>query len=228
MKINADLTKRAVVDASTLDWVASPMPGVDRRMLERDGEEVARVTSVVRYAPNSRFSRHGHTGGEEFLVLEGVFSDDYGDFPAGTYVRNPVGSAHTPHTDPGCTILVKLWWMHPGDQEFTRVDTTDESLWQPTGNAGVEFMPLRTYGAEETALFRLAPDAMMPERALAGGEEIFVLEGGITDASGHHGPHSWLRHPIGVGPASRAGVSGARLYVKRGHLAALPPAPPVR
>lgn len=228
MKINADVTARAVVDASRLDWVASPMPGVDRRMLKRDGAEVARVTSIVRYAPDSCFSRHGHAGGEEFLVLDGVFSDDYGDFPAGTYVRNPVGSAHTPHTDPGCTILVKLWWMHPGDQEFTRIDTMDEGLWRPTADAGVEIMPLRTYGAEETALFRLAPDAVIPARTLAGGEEIFVLEGGLGDASGDHGRHTWLRHPIGEAPASRAGASGARLYVKRGHLADLPPAPPSR
>ena len=130
MRINADLSQRAVVASDALPWVASPLPGVERRMLERDGDEVARVTSLVRYAPNSHFSAHTHSGGEEFLVLEGTFSDDYGDFPAGTYVRNPVGSKHTPHTDGGCLILVKLWWMHPDDQEFVRVDTTREDLWR--------------------------------------------------------------------------------------------------
>jgi len=104
MELNADFSKRAVVHAAQIDWVASPMPGVDRRMLDRLGDEVARATSIVRYAPKSSFSTHTHTGGEEFFVLEGVFQDEHGDFPAGTYVRNPPKSAHTPGSKPGCTI----------------------------------------------------------------------------------------------------------------------------
>lgn len=96
MKLHADLSQRVVVESESLDWVDSPMVGVQRRMLERDGEEVARATSIVRYAPDSHFSAHTHGGGEEFLVLEGIFSDEYGDYPAGTYIRNPVGSTHTP------------------------------------------------------------------------------------------------------------------------------------
>ena len=168
MRINADLSQRAVVASDGLPWVASPLPGVERRMLERDGDEVARVTSLVRYAPNSHFSAHTHSGGEEFLVLEGTFSDDYGDFPTGTYVRNPVGSKHRPHTDGGCLILVKLWWMHPDDQEFVRVDTTREDLWRPTDAPGIETMPLHRFGAESVALYRLAAGAELPPRDAAG------------------------------------------------------------
>ncbi len=89
MNLNADFKERVVVHSDQLDWVASPMPGVDRRMLDRIGGEVARATTIVCYAPNSKFSAHTHTGGEEFIVLEGVFQDEHGDFPAGTYVRNP-------------------------------------------------------------------------------------------------------------------------------------------
>ena len=101
MKINADLSQRAVVHSEELPWVESPLPGVERRMLERDGEEVARATSVVRYAPNSSFDPHTHGGGEEFFVLDGVFSDEHGDFGPGTYVRNPPGSRHTPRQRQG-------------------------------------------------------------------------------------------------------------------------------
>ena len=179
MNINADLTQRAMVDSTVLPWVASPLPGVERRMLERDGEEVARVTSIVRYAPESFFSAHTHSGGEEFLVLDGVFSDDYGDFPAGTYVRNPVGSKHVPRSEAGCTILVKLWWMHAGDRDFVRLDTTKESLWRPTDDAGVEVLPLHSFGGETNALYRLTPGARLPARELPGGEEIFVLDGAL-------------------------------------------------
>lgn len=100
MKINADLDQRAVVYSDELPWVDLPLPGVQRRMLERDGEEVARATSVVRYAPHSSFSPHTHDAGEEFIVLEGVFSDEHGDFGPGMYLRNPPGSRHTPRSAP--------------------------------------------------------------------------------------------------------------------------------
>jgi anti-sigma factor ChrR (cupin superfamily) len=224
MRINADLTERAMVASDSLSWVPSPLPGVERRMLERDGDEVARVTSLVRYAPNSRFSAHTHRGGEEFLVLEGTFSDDYGDFPAGTYVRNPVGSKHTPHTAGGCLILVKLWWMHPDDQEFVRIDTTREDLWQTTGLPGVEIMPLHRFGDETAALYRLAAGAALPGRSLPGGEEFFVLDGAGRDANGSYGKGSWVRTPIGEAPALIS-EGGCRLYVKRGHLLHPPAAP---
>src|SRR5215470_8306328 len=104
MELNADFSKCAVVHAARVSWVPSPIAGVERRMLDRIGEEVSRATSIVRYAPHSHFSAHTHGGGEEFFVLDGVFSDEHGDYPAGTYVRNPIGSSHSPHSDPGCTI----------------------------------------------------------------------------------------------------------------------------
>ena len=108
MKIAADFSQRIVVNSNTLPWVKSPMAGVDRRPLDRIGDEVARATSIVRYAPGSEFSPHVHTGGEEFVVLEGVFQDEHGDFPAGSYIRNPPQSQHKPGSKEGCTIFVKL------------------------------------------------------------------------------------------------------------------------
>ena len=107
MLLNADLNQRVVINSNEIPWVDSPMAGVQRRMLERDGDEVARATTIVRYAPGSYFSAHTHGGGEEFLVLDGVFSDEKGDYPTGTYVRNPVGSTHTPFSKEGCLIYVK-------------------------------------------------------------------------------------------------------------------------
>jgi len=93
MRINADFSKRVVIDTAAMEWEDSPMAGVQRRKLDRIGEEVARATSLVKYDPESYFSAHTHSGGEEFLVLDGVFSDEHGDYPAGTYVRNPIGSS---------------------------------------------------------------------------------------------------------------------------------------
>jgi hypothetical protein len=116
MNLNSDFGARAAVHAARLDWTPSPIPGVDRRMLDRIGDEVARATSIVRYAPHSHFSPHTHGGGEEFLVLDGVFQDEHGDYPAGTYVRNPPASSHRPGSEPGCTIFVKLWQFDPDDR----------------------------------------------------------------------------------------------------------------
>src|SRR5256886_4887353 len=115
MLINADFSTRVVLRPDELNWSPSPMSGVERKMLDRVGDEVARATSIVRYAPNSHFSAHAHGGGEEFLVLEGVFSDEHGDYPPGTYVRNPVGSRHTPHSDGGCTLFVKRSEEHTSE-----------------------------------------------------------------------------------------------------------------
>ena len=130
MELHADLSQPVVLDTTALPWTPSPVAGVERRMLDRRGAEVARATSLVRYAPGSRFERHVHGGGEEILVLEGTFSDEHGDYGAGTYLRNPAGSSHAPCSEQGCTILVKLQQMHPADQQQLALDTTS-AVWLP-------------------------------------------------------------------------------------------------
>jgi anti-sigma factor ChrR (cupin superfamily) len=224
MKINADLSKRAAVCSTDLAWVPSPLPGVERRMLERDGGEVARVTSVVRYAPGSRFSEHTHGGGEEYLVLQGIFSDNHGDFPTGTYVRNPVGTRHAPHSDDGTVILVKLWWMHPEDQECVRIDTTCEDLWRAASAEGVEVMGLHRFANECTMMYRMIAGAALPARVLPGGEEVFVVDGSCHDDNGTYAPGTWVRTPIGKAPRL-VSDQGCRLLVTRGHLLDPPPQP---
>ena len=107
MELHADLNERAVLDTNALAWTPSPMAGVERRMLDRRGGELARATSIVRYAPGSRFACHVHAGGEEIVVLDGVFQDEHGTYPTGSWLRNPPGSVHRPWSEAGCTIWVK-------------------------------------------------------------------------------------------------------------------------
>lgn len=216
MKINADLTQRAVVDSAALDWVPSPAPGVERRMLDRDGNEVARATTLVRYAANSTFPSHAHGGGEEFLVLQGTFADEAGSYPAGTYVRNPVGSAHAPTVADGCVILVKLHQMDPDDQQTVVVDTTS-AAWQETATQGHARMPLHRFSSEDVALERLAPGTTLPEETVSGGKEVFVLKGSFEDGEGVYGAGAWLRLPSGSAHMM-ASPEGCELWVKRGHL----------
>jgi hypothetical protein len=141
LNLNDDFSRRVVAPIDDAAWAPSPQPGVERRMLDRVGGEVARATSVVRYAPNSRFERHVHGGGEEILVLEGVFSDEAGDYPAGTYLRNPPGSAHAPFSREGCVLFVKLWQFAPGDLQTVRIDTLSEP-WRAGLVPGLSVMPL--------------------------------------------------------------------------------------
>src|SRR5882672_7264208 len=141
MELHSDFTRRVAVHAAQLPWVHSPMPGVERRMLDRIGDEVARATSIVRYAPGSHFSPHTHGGGEEFLVLDGVFQDEHGEFPAGSYIRNPPTSHHTPGSEPGCILFVKLWQFDPADRTQVRIDTGTMPYRPATGRPGGELIP---------------------------------------------------------------------------------------
>src|ERR1700753_1428102 len=160
MNLNSDFGARAAVHSARLDWTPSPIPGIDRRMLDRIGDEVARATSIVRYAPHSHFSSHRHDGGEEFLVLDGVFQDEHGDYPAGTYVRNPPTSSHTPGSEPGCTIFVKLWQFDPDDRIQLRTDTRYLSFVLVPELPGVEIVPIFETASEHICLERWAPGAV--------------------------------------------------------------------
>jgi anti-sigma factor ChrR (cupin superfamily) len=224
MELNADFSQRAAVHGAQLEWSPSPMPGVDRRMLDRMGGEVARATSIVRYAPDSAFSAHTHTGGEEFLVLEGVFQDEHGDFPAGTYVRNPPGSRHTPGSAPGCTIFVKLWQFAPGDPTFARIDTTKMRFVPDPDRGGVGVLPLFADGREDVVLEHWDAGTSVPLDA-PGGLEALVLGGGFTENGEDFAVQSWLRLPKGAGATVTAGPEGARVWIKRDHLREEPTAP---
>jgi hypothetical protein len=217
MELNADFSKRAAVHAAGLPWVPSPMAGVERRMLDRIGDEVARATSIVRYAPGSRFSPHAHGGGEEFLVLEGVFTDEHGDFAAGCYIRNPPTSRHTPGSRPGCVIFVKLWQFDPGDRTEVRIDTGGSEFSPAPDRDGVAVLPLFQDGHETVRLERWAPGAAIGQ-ALPGGAELLVLRGAFEEGGEHFGVQSWLRLPVGAKLAAKAGDRGCELWIKTGHM----------
>ncbi len=194
------------------------MPGVERMMLDRIGDEVARATSLVRYAPNSTFSRHEHTGGEEFFVLEGEFRDEHGAYPAGTYVRNPIGTAHTPSIgEHGCLIFVKLQQFGQEDQSQFSIDTTTAE-WAPGLVPGLEVLGLHEFGSEHVALVRWAPNTEFKAHTHWGGEEILVLEGKFIDEHGEYPKGSWIRNPHKSRHAPYTDASGALIYVKVGHL----------
>ncbi|SOH93210.1 Anti-sigma factor ChrR, cupin superfamily [Monaibacterium marinum] len=224
MDLNANFDERAVVHSDQVPWVASPMKGVDRRMLDRIGDEVARATTIVRYAPGSAFSAHTHTGGEEYLVLDGVFQDEHGDFPVGTYVRNPPTSSHTPSSAPGATIFVKLWQFDMDDRQQVTIDTNAQTP-QPVRD-GVSEIPLFK-DARERVRIELWDANVAVAQTGHNGFEALVIEGSFREGDEDFRVNSWLRLPPNTPLSAVSGPEGARLWVKSGHLAATPSAPNV-
>jgi len=217
MNVNDDFTIQAVVDTNKLVWIQSPAAGVERKFLDRVGNKIARASSLVRYAPNSSFAPHTHDGGEEILVLDGTFSDENGDYAAGTYLRNPPKSFHSPHSKDGCTIFVKLRQFHENDSAAVRIDTTAAN-WYPGLVNGLSVMPLHEFDGVGTALVRWAPNTIFRPHVHPGGEEILVLEGVFHDEHGSYPKGTWIRSPRYSKHAPFTKSEGAVIYVKTGHL----------
>ena len=218
VRINADFSCRVVLDTCSMPWVASPLPGVERRMLDRVGGEVARATSIVRYAPGSRFSEHVHELGEEFVVLDGVFSDEHGDYPAGTYVRNPPATRHSPHSAAGCTIFVKLRQFDRNDGASVRCNLRSGDYTAQLA-PGVRAMHLHRFGEEWVRALQFAAGSRLPAQPSLQcvGEELLVIDGAIHDCHGHYGAGSWQRN-LAAQACDRYSDGGALVYIKTGHL----------
>ncbi len=218
-QLNADFTRHIVMRTAQMEWQASPSPSVWRKRLDLVGPtEAGRVTSAVRYDADSTFPPHDHPDGEEILVLDGVFSDEYGDFPAGTFLLNPEGFRHAPFSKEGCIIFVKLR-QYPGQNRTHVVVDTEASDWQDTG-PGLQQMPLYAEAdfAEKIDLFRLSAGATFAPTT-TGGAEVFVLDGDVAGDDDHYTTGDWVRCPPGADILLHA-VNQATLYMKTGHLPA--------
>ncbi len=216
MNLNNDLSQRVVLRSGELPWVQSPTATVQRRMLAREGDEEAVATSVVRYEPGASFPRHAHPRGEEIMVLEGELSDEYGVYPAGTYIRNPHGSSHAPVSTNGCTLFVKLRQLDEEDTQRTVVRPQDRR-WQPGLVPGLEVFGLAEFGTTHTALVRWAPGTRFGRHHHYGGEEILVLEGTFQDEHGDYPAGTWIRSPH-MSAHQPFSTPGCLIFVKVGHL----------
>lgn len=216
IETNVDFDKTVIIKKGDLDFSATPMVGVHRMMFERRGDEVAkRATSVVKYAPKSYFNSHPHNWGEEFVTLDGIFSDEHGHYPKGTYVRNPVGSVHAPFSDDGCEIFVKLAQLPDEETKEQIVLDTNTAEWDDLGN-GAEKLHLWNSELEETNMYRFAAgyDAQAPQ-TFDTVSEYFVIEGELTINGVVYGERSWARFAAGEA-LTLSSTNGAKIYNKLG------------
>lgn len=191
--LNMDFGIPVVIDTRQLDWVASPRAGVWRKPLAREEAEQGHATSIVKYDPNSSFSAHNHPKGEEILVLEGVFSDETGDYRAGSYFRNPEGFRHAPFSREGCVLLVKLHQFQTNDDKKVCIDTRSAD-WLP-GKGKQQDLPLHNHRAESVDLVRLPAGEQLATHARRGGQEIYVISGELIDDFGRYPAGNWIRSP---------------------------------
>jgi|TARA_B110001469_G_scaffold88101_1_gene83579 anti-sigma factor ChrR (cupin superfamily) len=190
---NMNFSEKVAINANNEVWQPSPLKGVWRKPLAREDAERGHATSIVKYDPGATFSPHDHPLGEEILVLSGTFSDETGDYHAGSYFRNPEGFRHAPFSVDGCVILVKLHQFKPGDTERLNIDT-NRARWLP-GNGGLQVMPLHSFETESTALVRWPAGEKFTPHQHWGGEEIYVIKGEFIDEHGRYPEGSWIRSP---------------------------------
>lgn len=191
--LNMDFTKQVVIFTAQQEWIASPHQGVWRKPLAREEAERGHATSLVRYDAGARFSAHDHPLGEEIFVLKGIFSDETGDYPAGTYFRNPEGFKHAPFSDKGCEILVKLHQFQPDDNQHIVINTHQTSWLAGQGN--LQVMPLHSFNTESVALVRWPAGEIFKPHVHVGGEEIYVISGEFIDEHGRYPAGTWIRSP---------------------------------
>lgn len=191
--LNMDFSQPVVINTQELEWQPSPKVGVWRKPLAREEAERGHATSIVRYDAGAKFTKHAHPQGEEIFVLEGIFSDETGDYPAGSYFRNPEGSSHAPFSNDGCVILVKLHQFQDDDRQQVFVDTTSAN-WLP-GQGSLRVLPLHSHHGESTALVKWPAGERFVLHEHAGGEEIFVISGEFIDEHGRYPAGTWIRSP---------------------------------
>lgn len=214
--INLDFSKSLIIETELMDWSPSPLKGVERRRLEREEAEAGRATSIVRYAPGSSFSSHTHGGGEEYLVLEGTFSDESGDYGKGYYVRNPPGSSHAPHSEKGCTIFVKLCQMQETGEPQLNIDT-NQTDWIAGESKGHSLMPLFENKREVVQLDKLAPGSELELETNDKRIEILMLDGEAELDGKSLGKSTWIRLPIECKAVMKT-KSECRFWSKRGNI----------
>ena len=219
--INGDMSKFVFEDTNKIEWQESPSGTVWRKRLHLVGpSEAGQVTSLVMYEANSDFHAHSHPGGEEILVLGGTFSDERGDFTAGTYLLNPDGYEHTPFSKDGGIIFVKLR-QYPGNDRSQIVVETQNKQWiESVPGISLKMLYSEHGYPEEMSLQKWDQGASPGEITYPGGAEILILKGDLRDENGAYPEMSWIRYPAGAihTPVS---PSGCELYVKRGGVSLL-------
>lgn len=182
--MNSDYEKKVFIDTNDLSWENQEQRGVYKKILScKESEE----TSLIKFEPDTTLNSKGKINSVEIFVLEGVYTNQFGDFEKGTYMYLPQEDEGKVQSKTGCVIFRKT--NHFDDAQDIIVDTTS-TQWQP-GQGNLQVMPLGSQGA----LVKWPKDERFVPHRHWGGEEIFVLDGIFMDEHGKYPKGSWVRSP---------------------------------
>lgn len=215
MMINMNLDQSVTINTNNCNWVVTPQHGILRKKLERELDEIGHATSIVKYEAGASFQYHSHPNGEEILVLDGVFSDQLGEYKKGTYIRNPPGSMHAPFSKKGCTLFVKLNQFNSGDTTRVCINTSN-ATWL-TGHGNLQVLPLHEFEGQSAALVKWPAKEHFQLHTHFGGEEIYVISGEFIDENGRYPAGTWLRNPH-MSKHNPFVEEETLIFVKVGHL----------
>lgn len=222
MQLNNDFARAVVVNTLEIPWQQEQSSEVLFRMLEQSNSECSRTTSITRLKSGAVISPLENVAGEEIIVFEGTYTDESGEYPAGSYIKNSTATRPVSVTQTDCTLFIKRGHLQQGDIERVVVDTHN-SVWRQGMVGGLSVLPLSEFKGEHSALVRWQPGTVFNPHRHWGGEEIYVLDGVFEDEFGCYPAGTWMRSPhlSQHAPFSREGCT---IFVKVGHLPEVPAA----
>lgn len=215
---NADLRELVSINADSLPWRSTDVDGLTEKLFERIGSGAeARETALMRLMPGTALPSERTECRVDVFVLEGAVDLAGQHRPAGHYVRIPKGVEIGVRSTVGATLMVKKRGG-AADGDALALDTRDRVNWAAWGGRGSEKAQLFDAGAlpEASWVGFMLPDLTIPEHSHAGGEEIFILEGGLRDERGSYGPGAWVRFPVGVTHTPTSLSKGCLMLVREG------------
>ncbi len=215
MEINSDISKRVVIRQETLRWTETPSSGIKQLVLERGADALSRATFVIQLEPGSSMQNSCEFG-HEIVVLDGVLSDESGNYCKGDYLKNPPGSSNVYESASGCMLFVKNQHLEMEEDQRILVKTSSRPWYQGLVD-GLSVMPLSEFGTRHTALVRWAPGTRFNAHRHFGGEEIYVLDGVFADEFGKYPGGTWMRSPH-LSAHCPYSMEGCTILVKTGHL----------
>jgi anti-sigma factor ChrR (cupin superfamily) len=147
-----------------------------------------------------------------------VFQDEHGDYPEGTYLRNPAGSKHMPFSRLGCTIFVKLGRFMKDDTAQKNLQTSQQKWLPQKTNPGIKEMLLHSHQGEKTLFIKVSPNTEFEWCHKGKGEEILIINGELHEGQHIYPKGTWLRFGEGGLRKRYTKSNETILFMKTGHL----------
>lgn len=182
--MNNDYKQRVSIDSQKLNWEEDRTLNIFKKVLSQSD---TKQTALIKIDKNSTLSNSNKINSVEIYVLEGKYTNEFGTYPQGTYLKLPKEQESLVSSPDSCTIYCKANYYETHEQSI--VDTKNTS-WS-AGYGNLQVMGL----SDQTALVKWPKDERFIPHSHWGGEEILVLSGVFMDEFGKYEVGNWTRSP---------------------------------